>query len=822
MHVATEHIAQLEAALAASEPLVLLPPLHPRYLQSLLARWVERGPDNREALLVEPFCGSRRILPEWVDPGTGKDRGADLGTWLDGAELPAGSVDRWQRIWWIPDLSEAWAEPRTCAILASHCRELATRDLRLRILLRGPTTPLPAALRPWARTVELLAPKAQEDDADGFAIDVLHRSGRLGGSSWQLLRDRLKAFEDEGTPAQSELSMLLQGLDAAAVNIVLEAVARWLASCPPGDAAVGWPALRSRLEKEQEGQLKQASGLTIERKTDETLEGMPRFQRYLDYVSVLFHDHRFERKVGGPTPRGVLLVGLPGCGKSLAARVTAKKLNVPLLRMDVGAMMGRYLGESESNLHRALDAAEAAAPCVLWVDELDKALGGMGTDSGEGGGTGKRMLGKLLTWMQSHQSSVYLFATANAVKALPPELLRRGRFDELWRVMLPVDEEREYILRAKLKELGGECDATLLTDNSPERAALVKGTKGYTGADIGSLVREAWMRARVFEEKVTADRLAEVQQGDFRPMSDQFSSEIKDSIIELEQHGFRNVWCPPDQLDPPPPSDRMAQGGRLRGALAELWRTRTSVLAVFRSPQDTTLAFAVMPGEGSTRKAKVAVGVHSWSKWSRASHTQLTLERDGRTVVVRGLQLGNQPASAKLCWVGDDPGELQLLVDGVEPVVQGSLTLDRPTYVLQGALTPEPESKKPNSVPAAKTSGAAAKTSGAAAKGEPFFILGMKRFTVAPAGAVNRVEISDPSRNTFRGEVINTIWPFAVRLGSSPVLEYLGLDSVRIFWEPSAGSPTRSRVGLLRRGETVHIELDHGGDWVGLAKHCRS
>ncbi len=98
----------------------------------------------------------------------------------------------------------------------------------------------------------------------------------------------------------------------------------------------------------------------------------------------------------------------------------------------------------------------------------------------------------------------------------------------------------------------------------------------------------------------------------------------------------------------------------------------------------------------------------------------------------------------------------------------------------------------------------------------------MKRFTVAPAGAVNRVEISDRSLNTARGEVNNAIGPFAVRLGRCPVLDYLGLDSVRIFWEPSTGSPTRSRAGLLRRGETVHIELDHGGDWVGLAKHCRS
>ncbi len=689
MHVSADHIAQLETALAAAEPLVLLPPLHPRYLQSLLGRWVERGPDRREVRLVEPYRGSRKILPDRVDPGTGTDRGDDLGTWLDEAELPPGGADRWQRVWWIPDLSEAWTDPRTCGILASICREAATRDLRLRILLRAPTAPLPASLKPWARAVELLAPKAREDDADSFAIDVLDGGGSLSGPGWQRLSERLAAFEAEGTPARAELSMLLQGLDAAAVNIVIEAVARWLGSRPPGAAAAGWPALRTRLEKEREGQLKQASGLTIERKTDETLEGMPRFQRYLEYVSVLFHDHRFERKVGGPTPRGVLLVGLPGCGKSLAARVTAEKLDVPLLRMDVGAMMGRYLGESEANLQRALDAAEAAAPCVLWVDELEKALGGMGTDGGDGGGTGKRMLGQLLTWMQSHKSSVYLFATANAVEALPPELLRRGRFDELWRVMLPEDDERELILRAKLKELGGECDPALLTDDSPQRAALVKSTKGYTGADIGSLVREAWMRARVFEEKVTAQRLEEVQRGDFQPMSEQFSTKIKESSDKLKEHGFRNVWCPPDQLAGPPPSDRMGKKGRLRGALAELWRTKAPVLAVFRSRGDTTYAIVVSPGDGASRDAAVAKTAHSWSEWYGASHKPVSLERDGRAVAVRGLTRRKQHVPAKLCWVGEDPGELQLEVDGT-------------VYVLDGLLSPEPK-PKPSAEPPAPT-----------------------------------------------------------------------------------------------------------------------
>ena len=146
---------------------------------------------------------------------------------------------------------------------------------------------------------------------------------------------------------------------------------------------------------------------------------------------------------------------------AMAARMTAHKIGVPLLKLDVGEMMGSLLGESEANLSRALDTAEAAAPCVLWVDEIEKALGGM-SGGKEGGGTGSRMLGKLLGWMQDHTAQVYLFATANKVKVLPPELLRRGRFDELWRVMLPREDEREAILRQKLGALNDECDPALL------------------------------------------------------------------------------------------------------------------------------------------------------------------------------------------------------------------------------------------------------------------------------------------------------------------------------------------------------------------------
>lgn len=178
-------------------------------------------------------------------------------------------------------------------------------------------------------------------------------------------------------------------------------------------------------------------------------------------------------------PKGVFIIGMPGCGKSLCAKASAALFDTPLLKMDMGSMMGKYVGESEANLRHAIKIAEAAAPCVLWIDEIEKAFSGVGGNND----IMTRMFGYFLTWMQDKTSSVYVIATANNADNLPPELKRKGRFDEIFCVNLPNEKEREAIFKVHLGKRGHK---DLKIDN-----ALLKATDGFNGADIESVVNEA-------------------------------------------------------------------------------------------------------------------------------------------------------------------------------------------------------------------------------------------------------------------------------------------------------------------------------------------
>ena len=191
-------------------------------------------------------------------------------------------------------------------------------------------------------------------------------------------------------------------------------------------------------------------------------------------------------------PKGVLVAGVPGCGKSLSAKASAKLLDVPLLKLDMGRIMGKYVGESESNMRHAIALAEAIAPCVLWVDELEKAFAGIGGDSG-GAEVTTRLFGQFLTWMQEKSSAVFVVATANRIKQIPPELLRKGRFDEIFYVKLPSSEERKKIFEIHIKKRRKD------DLESIDIAKLVDKTSGYSGADIEGVVKEGIASAFVQE-----------------------------------------------------------------------------------------------------------------------------------------------------------------------------------------------------------------------------------------------------------------------------------------------------------------------------------
>jgi len=185
---------------------------------------------------------------------------------------------------------------------------------------------------------------------------------------------------------------------------------------------------------------------------------------------------------GVDLPKGVLIAGLPGCGKSLNAKAAAALFEVPLIRLDMGRLMGKYVGESESNLRRAIALVEAISPCVLWIDELEKAFAGIGGNNSE---VTTRLFGTFLTWMQEKENPVFVVATANNISNLPPELLRKGRFDEIFYVGLPNVTEREKIFEI---HIGKRRKKDLPSINISE---LAKNTEGFSGADIEGVVKDA-------------------------------------------------------------------------------------------------------------------------------------------------------------------------------------------------------------------------------------------------------------------------------------------------------------------------------------------
>jgi ATP-dependent 26S proteasome regulatory subunit len=189
---------------------------------------------------------------------------------------------------------------------------------------------------------------------------------------------------------------------------------------------------------------------------------------------------------GVPAPRGVLITGVPGCGKSLTAKAVATAWQLPLLRFDIGKVFSGLVGSSEHNMRTALRTAEAVAPCVLWVDEIEKGFaGGAGGDSG----TGARVFGTFLTWMQEKRHPVFVIATANDIDGLPPELLRKGRFDEAFFVDLPSQAERIAIWRVHLaRALTHRRAAGELQAGSELLAELANLTDGHSGAEIEQAV----------------------------------------------------------------------------------------------------------------------------------------------------------------------------------------------------------------------------------------------------------------------------------------------------------------------------------------------
>ena len=295
------------------------------------------------------------------------------------------------------------------------------------IISSEPVSELPSSLKQYVTTIEIKPPTIDEIKQEVIAI--------AGNQIFKNTRKRKYA---------EEMVRTLQGLQLYDVKQVLKTS---IAIC----GRINERAIKIALEEKK--RIVMRSGIIEVVDTDvkfEDVGGLKKLCEDLDVKSKIYSNLGDAIKYNIHIPKGILIVGMPGCGKSMIAKATANKFGVSLLRLDVSRLMGKYVGESEANLRLALSTAEAAHPCVLWIDEIEKAFAGGNNPGGDEDMLVLRMMGHFLTWMQERKSPVYIVATANGV--LRPEFMRKGRFDEVYFVDFPNELEAAEILKKKIEK----------------------------------------------------------------------------------------------------------------------------------------------------------------------------------------------------------------------------------------------------------------------------------------------------------------------------------------------------------------------------------
>ena len=295
-------------------------------------------------------------------------------------------------------------------------------------------------------------------------------------------------------PKQSELKILLSNIATSSgsslehnVLIDLTRACSGLSEARVRQVAARALAQRGKMGKEDLTEVLEEKRQSIARSdvleycdskaTQEDIGGLDALKNWLRQRYMAFSEE--AKDFGLPIPRGVLLVGPQGTGKSLTAKAIADSWSMPLLRLDVGRLFAGLVGASEARTRETIQLAEAMSPCILWIDEIDKAFGG---DSRSDGGTSQRVLANILTWMAEKDSAVFVVATANGIEKLPAELLRKGRFDEIFMLELPTIEERFSILNLHIKQRRPQLEIQL--------KSIVDRTEGFSGAELEQTVIE--------------------------------------------------------------------------------------------------------------------------------------------------------------------------------------------------------------------------------------------------------------------------------------------------------------------------------------------
>jgi len=314
-------------------------------------------------------------------------------------------------------------------------------------------------------------------------------------------------------------------IDAALGMTVMEADLAYCLAAVKNNLGADSPRIVS-LEKEQ---IIKKSGILDYFDVNESLKnvgGMEHLKTWLKKRKAAFEYQ--AQKWNLSEPKGLLLLGVPGGGKSLTAKSIASLWNMPLLRLDIGRVFQGEVGSSENNIRKAIATAEAVAPCVLWIDEIEKGLSGSQSSGSTDGGTTSRIFSTILTWMQEKSKSVFIVATANDISLLPPELLRKGRFDEIFFVDLPSENERKSIFKIHLEKNGHKAEQFSLEK-------LAKESVGFNGAEIEETIKEAKFSAYIEDKENTELKIKHIL--------DAIRGTVPLSTTMKEQIGFLRKWA---------------------------------------------------------------------------------------------------------------------------------------------------------------------------------------------------------------------------------------------------------------------------------------
>lgn len=384
--------------------------------------------------------------------------------------------------------------PLTVRLIREVALQQRDEDVRYSrlILIESPSTEIPITLR---GDVEVVAPPLPNVES---------------------LTEELDLFVDEHGVAIEGNGEARYAIASSVAGLARHEANRLFARCyVENDKQLDPAWLRKKKARKVADRL--AGALTFENELSADVGGLENLKSWLGARRTAFGSAK-AKAFGLPEPKGMLLLGVPGCGKSLTAKTVAREWGLPLLRLDAGKLFGSLVGQSEAQTRAAIEAAEACAPCVLWVDEIEKGLAGGGSGSGDSG-TGARVFGTLLTWLQEKTAPVFVVATANKISSLPPELLRKGRFDEIFFVGLPTHQERREIVEIHLAKRKRKLKAAEIT-------AIVDETVGFSGAELEQVIVEGMFQAYSKGRDLKISDVLEAAQGT-SPLSKTMASEIE-------------------------------------------------------------------------------------------------------------------------------------------------------------------------------------------------------------------------------------------------------------------------------------------------------